>query len=197
MGNREKSVCPGGSIWCPCCECRHSVARSYTDHLLSRRAAIPKYRSEQVCEKAFLTLHDDNYAEYPEAYTNFHKAIKLDSHFVRPYVGLLELLLREGNPDVNAEPDELRKTTGKLITLAPHLAATYCARSILCYEDWDFPAATRYAFQATKANPEYELGHTWYGYVLEMTGWPIEARAQLEASLALAPPKPLFSAVLG
>jgi tetratricopeptide (TPR) repeat protein len=69
------------------------------------------------------------------------------------------------------------------------LGATAVAQSIVSYYDWDFPTARRFALQAIEANPSYELGHTWYGYMLTFWGWPFEARAQLNRSLELNPSK--------
>ena len=78
-----------------------------------------------LSQKGLLTIRGDNYAEFAETYTNFHEAIKLDPHFAQPYVGLLELLLREGVPSLPpSRSQEMRRIADKLGELAPHLAAT-------------------------------------------------------------------------
>jgi hypothetical protein len=48
--------------------------------------------------KGMLILRGDNYPQFAEAYTNFHQALELDPRFARPYIGLLELRLRESVP---------------------------------------------------------------------------------------------------
>ncbi len=150
-----------------------------------------------LCQSGLNIIRGDFYADFPKAYTNFHKAIELDSHFARPYVGLLELLLREGHPNVKSGQPELRNVAQKLEDLSPRLAATYCARSIMSWFDWNYPEAKRFAEQAIEADPTYELGHTWHGFLLTIWGWPSEGRAELETALKLAPSKVTIYRVLG
>jgi serine/threonine protein kinase len=138
------------------------------------------------CDKGLKIIRSDNYAELPEAYTNFQKAIALDPEFARPYIGLMEMGLREPVPASEAtDPETMRGLAAKLKKLAPHLGATAVAQSIVSYYDWDFPAAERFAKQATKASPSYELGHTWYAHMLTMWERPVEARQELEKSRSL------------
>jgi tetratricopeptide (TPR) repeat protein len=146
--------------------------------------------ANMLCAKALLIVQEDNYAEFADAYTNFQQAIRLDPHFARPYVGLFDLRLRHRVPTVAAmTPEELRRIAGKLKELAPDLGATWLAQSVISYNDLDFPAARRSAMQAIKADPRYELGHIWYGFMLMNWGWPIEGRAQADISQTLAPSK--------
>ena len=142
-----------------------------------------------LCQQGMDILRSDRYEAFPEAYTKLSRAIELDDHFAKPYAGLLELLLRESNPDVKGNQVDLRQVASRLRVLAPNLAATYCAGSIVSFYDWDFPSAKRDALRAIEANPGYELGHTWYGYVLLLWGWPREGRAEAEVSSALQPAK--------
>ncbi|HZM01590.1 MAG TPA: protein kinase [Candidatus Saccharimonadales bacterium] len=144
----------------------------------------------KLCAKGILVIRGDNTAEFKEAYTNFHQAIGLDPHFARPYIGLLELLVREDVPNAGPpEPEELRQIAGQLKKLAPNLAATWCAQAIINWYDWNYPEAQRCALQAIQADPNYELAHTWYGFMLCMGGYPAEGRAQMEISMVLAPSK--------
>jgi serine/threonine protein kinase len=148
------------------------------------------------CEKAMSVIRNDTYQEFGEAYTNFHLAIELDPRFARPYVGLLEFRLREPAPFLtNAE--SLPELAKKLKTLAPDLGATATAQAIVSYYDWDFEAAQRYARRAVKANPRYELSHTWYGFMLAHWDRPGEARAELEASTRLQPSKAIILRCIG
>jgi serine/threonine protein kinase len=154
--------------------------------------------ANMLCDKGLVILRGDNYAQSAEAYTNFQLAIELDTNFARPYVGLVELSLREPTPiDLPTNTTDMRVLAGRLKQLAPHLGATAIAQSIVNYYDWDFPAARRFAMQAIKANPKYELGHTWYGFMLTYWGWPVEGRAQLEISRNISPSKAIVYRCIG
>jgi len=151
------------------------------------------------CEKGLAIIREDNYTQLPEAYAYFTNAISLDPHFARPYVGLLEMALRDpGNVLTPMAAEELRKRAAACLKeLAPKLGATFVAQSINSYYDWNFPAAERYVLQGIKANPRYELGHTWYGYMLAHWGRPDEGRAQIEISQTLAPSKGIIYQCIG
>lgn len=139
-----------------------------------------------LCEKAMLIMRGDNYEAFPEAYANFNRAIELDPKFARAYAGLLELRLRESVPGMGPmERPELLGIAGKLQELAPNMAAAHCAQSALSFRDFDFLRATESALTAIKADPNYELAHTHYGFVLLALGRPSEAREQFEISRSL------------
>ncbi|MEK7676834.1 MAG: tetratricopeptide repeat protein [Verrucomicrobiota bacterium] len=151
-----------------------------------------------LCTKGLLTLRGDNYAQFAEAYTNFHRSIELDPHFARPYVGLFELRLREVVPSLGAtSPEEMRTIARKLKELGPNLAATHCAQSVISYYEWDFPQARRSIQEAIRAAPQYELSHNWHGFMLTHWGWPVEGRAEREIARTLAPSKVTLFRALG
>ena len=151
-----------------------------------------------LCTKGLLIIRGDNYSEFAEAYTNFHEAIQLDSNFAQPYVGLLELRLREGTPSLPpSTPAEMSRITDQLGRLAPNVAATAVAKSIISYNHREYPTARRFALQAIKINTRYELGHTWYGFMLTQWGWPLEGRKELEKARELAPSKVTIYRCLG
>jgi serine/threonine protein kinase len=130
--------------------------------------------ANRLCTKALLAVRGDNYAAFPEAYTNFHRAIELDPHFAGPYVGLLELRLRETVPALGpSTPEEMRTIARKLKDLAPDSAPANCAQSIVSWYEWKFPQAKRFILEAIKADSKYEQGHTWYAYMLGQWGDPI------------------------
>ena len=146
--------------------------------------------ADALCSKALRNLRADNQRGFPEVYTNLHRAIQLDPNFAKPYVGLLELRLRESMPGVKYPPEENERTiTRRLMELASESAAAHCGQAILSYYDWDFPRAERHARRTIQADPDYELGHTWYGFMLENWGRPVEARQQLEIARMLNPSK--------
>jgi tetratricopeptide (TPR) repeat protein len=146
------------------------------------------------CEKAMAVIRNDTSREFREAYTNFHRAIELDPHFARPYVGLLEFRLRDSQPFVT---ESLGNLATKLKELAPRSGATATAQAVVSYYDWNFPAAERYALQAIKTSPRYELAHTWYGFMLSHWDRPEESRAQLTNSLSLRPSKAIIYRCIG
>src|SRR5262245_57329850 len=144
--------------------------------LLLRQAARPAFSGDGppstnsdasiLCERAMRIIRGDNYAAFAEAYTNFSEAIRLDPAFARAYAGLMELRDRESVPGLGPmKPEELRKIVRKLKDLAPNIAATHCAQSMLSYRDLDFLQARTSALKAMQADPNYEYGHTWYGWM--------------------------------
>src|SRR5262249_48373935 len=146
--------------------------------------------ANRLCETAMTIVRGDRYDEFAKAHTNFLKAIKLDTNFAKPYVGLLELRLRESVPALPpTTPEEMRGIARKLKDLAPKSAATYSAQSVVNWYEWNYPEAKRFVQQAIKADPNYELGQTWYGYMLCIWGDPIASRKQYEIGQKLAPSK--------
>jgi hypothetical protein len=153
-----------------------------------------------LCDKAMYILRGDNFTEIGTAYTNFHKAIALDPNFARPYVGLLELRVREDVlvPGLKmATTDELRLIAWHLEKLAPHLAATYIAQAAINYSDRKFAEAEQCELAAIKANPNYEFSYTFYSWLLACYGRPNEALEQLTNSLRLEPSKVIVYRAFG
>jgi tetratricopeptide (TPR) repeat protein len=151
-----------------------------------------------LCAKALMNLRGDNQRGLPEVYTNLNRAIDLDPNFAKPYVGLLEIHLRETMPGVRYPPTEnLRTITQRLMELAPDSAAAHCGQSILNFFDWDYPSAEEHARRAVALGSEYELAHSFYGFMLTHWGRPEEARHKLEIARRLNPSKVQTHRVLG
>ena len=143
-----------------------------------------------LCDKGMYILRGDDFMQIGAAYTNFNEAIALDPNFARPYVGLLEIQIRESAPGVpSTTPEIMRSIAQHLEQLAPRLAATYCARGIVNWIDLNYPEAERCMLRAIKANPNYELAHTFYSWLLCCFDRPEEAFHQLQISQSLAPSK--------
>ena len=141
-----------------------------------------------LCDKAMYILRGDDFMQIAEAYTNFHRAIALDPNFARPYVGLLEIHVRESSPGVpRSTPEVMRGIARHLERLAPDLAATYVAEAVVNWSDWNYPESERCMLKAIKANPNYELAHTFYGWLLLCFDRPQEAYKQVQISQSLAP----------
>jgi tetratricopeptide (TPR) repeat protein len=151
-----------------------------------------------LCAKALLILRGDNHNAFTEAYTNLHRAIDLDPNFARPYVGLFELRGRERPPSLPATTlEEMRTINRRLKELAPNLGVTYCCQSLVDYEDLNFPNALDNARRATRADPNYELGHLFYAFVLLNFDRPVEARKEAQIARTIAPSKAAVYRVLG
>ncbi|MEO8429662.1 MAG: hypothetical protein ABI651_21430 [Verrucomicrobiota bacterium] len=103
-------------------------------------------------------------------------------------MGLLELVTRAGVPGVTFLPEENeRAITKKLEKLAPKSAALHCGKAIVAYFDWDFPEAKRHALRSIRIDPDYELAHTAYAFMLISWGRSVEARRQLEMARTANP----------
>ena len=158
------------------------------------------WTANALCKKALAILRNDAYAELADAYANFHRAIELDPNFARPYVGLLEFRVREDVEVPGVPPnrtEELRTIARQLERLAPNLAATHCAQSIIYWADWNFPAALRSAKEGTGVDPGYELGHAWSAWVFDCLGRPDDARKEGRKALDLAPSKTIVYRCMG
>ncbi len=142
-----------------------------------------------LCDKALTHLRFDNYSGFGQIYTNLHRAIELDRHFARPYVGLFELrTLNRPHPGLEFRTNETLRTIAQRLTeLGPDLAATYCAQSCLSFWDLDFPKAKRLAQKAAAAAPAYEFGRMCYGFMLTEWGLPEEGRTEIDAARRLQP----------
>jgi serine/threonine protein kinase len=145
-----------------------------------------------LCNRALYILRGDNYTEIGTAYTNFQKAIALDTNFARPYLGLLDI---RGREDVyvpglkNGGTNELQLIARHLEKLAPHHASTHIAQALINWSDRRFAEAEQCELAAIKANPNYEFGYTYYSWLLDCYGRPDEALEQLTNSLRLEPSK--------
>jgi len=147
-----------------------------------------------LCTEGFRIIRSDEYTNYFEAYTDFRRAIELEPRFAQPSVGMLELRLREPVPNV---PPFTPDIADRLEMLDPNLAATAVAKSVVSYYNGEYEAAERFAKKATNASSGYELGHTWYGYILTHWGRFAEGRSELEKSVKLAPSKAIVYTCLG
>jgi tetratricopeptide (TPR) repeat protein len=151
-----------------------------------------------LCAKALLILRGDNHNAFTEAYTNLHRAIDLDPNFARPYVGLFELHSRERPPSLPATRlDGIPTINRRLRELAPNLGVTYCCQAWVDYCDLNFPNALDNARRATKADPNYELGHLFYAFALLNFDRPVEARKEAQIARTIAPSKATVYRVLG
>ena len=184
------------------------AALALTAHLLGRRTSTSdadadgppstNMEANAICVKALGLLRADAIDKFPQVYANLHRAADLDTNFAKPYIGLLELRLRQYDPGPGkAPPDEIGIITERLSKLAPRHSATLCAQAITNWSHGDFSRAEECALDAIEAGPNYELAHTFYAWMLTMWGRPKEARPLLEKSLALRSGKALIYGCMG
>ena len=147
--------------------------------------------ANMLCDKGMLIIRGDNFAQFADAFTNFHRAIELGPPIsLGRTSGCWNWCTRESVPSLGpTTSDELLMIAQKLKQLAPNLAATHQVQSYMSWLDWDYPQAKSSALRALKANPRYEMGHTWYGFLLAHWGWPAEGRAELEIAQRAGPAK--------
>jgi tetratricopeptide (TPR) repeat protein len=165
----------------------------------SASSELPPSTNEQatkLCYKAMNIVAADNSAELPLAYTNFLKAIALDTNYVQPLVGLFKLRTQNrmpGLPPLNLE--EFRAIVLKLQQLAPNLAATLEAQSRMSYFELDFPQAERQILKALDADPK--ANRAFYAYLLTMWGRAEKAREQLRITLTNTPADAIVFRIMG
>jgi tetratricopeptide (TPR) repeat protein len=173
----------------------HPLPESYSDGPDSTNNV-----ANVLCRKAIHVIRDDIYDEFSEAYSNLLKAARLDPRFARPYIGMLELRLRETFPGVPpAKTSEMKEIANKLNELLSNSAPAYCAQSVIQFYDWHFLQAEQCAQKAIKVNPNYELAHTFYAFMLTQWGTNRldEARRELALSDSLLPGKATIPRCLG
>jgi serine/threonine protein kinase/predicted Zn-dependent protease len=133
-----------------------------------------------------------------DAYTNLLEAIRLEPTFVSAYVALFEMTIREQFPGKPTNQlAQVRELATKLKGLAPELAATQTAQSIVQWADGHYEAALSFCRKAIAADASYELAHTHYGFLLTILGRIDEGRRQVELAELLAPSKAVIKTVLG
>jgi serine/threonine protein kinase len=141
-----------------------------------------------LSDQAMKILRGSIWTEFPAAWTNLHQAIEHDPNFVQPYVGLVEMNFRERFPGLPAVTRETWKDlVSHLERLAPRLAATHCAKSLLARWDLNYIEAEREALEAIKANPNYEVGHTLHSWLLLLVGRPDDALEEFQKTKTISP----------
>jgi serine/threonine protein kinase len=128
----------------------------------------------------------DHYDEFPEAFTNFYLASRLDTNYALPWAGLLELRLREWHPALpKSTPEDMRQIRDALKKRAPSSAAAYCAQAVVSWFEWRFPEAKHFVNKAINADPDYEQADTWFGFMLASWGDPVRSRAEYAKSMSI------------
>jgi tetratricopeptide (TPR) repeat protein len=162
----------------------------------SELAPSTNQQATKLCYKAMNVVAADNSAQLPLAYTNFLKAIALDTNYVQPLVGLFKLRTQNrmpGLPPPNLE--ELRAIALKLYQLAPNLAGTLEVQSRMSYFDLDFPQAEKQILKALETDPK--ANRAFYAYLLTKWGRAEEAREQLRITLTNTPTDAILYRMMG
>lgn len=121
----------------------------------------------------------------------FGRAVETDPAFARAYAGLADahlLLERYGVAPPGESIPAAKRSARRAVELDDSLAEAHVP---LAYAhmigDWDFDAASREFQRTIELNPEYALGHHWYGWCLTAQGRLDEALAELEEARSLEP----------
>jgi eukaryotic-like serine/threonine-protein kinase len=131
----------------------------------------------------------------------FNRAIKIDSTYAMPYVGLAdsysllsvygEVPPREAMPLAKAAANRALEIDGTLVEAQAALADIQWAY------DWDSTTAERGFRHAIELNPNYASAHQWYALLLSNHGRHAEAIAEIERARDLDPLSLIIQANVG
>lgn len=133
--------------------------------------------------------------------SSFQKAIDLDPNYSLAYSGLADadfvLSISGAGPSRELMP-AAEAAALKAIQLDPTLAEAHTSLAqILADYDWNWAEAEREYRRATELNPNYSIGHLWYGAFLMDMGRSREAIAEIGESQKLDPLSSLPGTFLG
>ncbi len=127
----------------------------------------------------------------------YNEAIARDPGFVPAYFGRFHSYVGLGAYDRDAPADlrlEFLAAAAKLEEMAPWLAESHAAASLVKWADWKFPEALAEAHKATRIRAASKRGrataHNLYGFFLLQTGKPDEALEQYQLAEKLTPSNP-------
>jgi tetratricopeptide (TPR) repeat protein len=121
--------------------------------------------------------------DFPQAVTNFNRAIEIEPRFVAAYARLFETYLMgedRGFP-IAGKTEKLNELSARLRELAPTNADTLAAVAIVKYmNQWQWKEAEKKFKEALETGPKCRMALTYYGYFLTLLGRARDARGILE-----------------
>jgi serine/threonine-protein kinase len=131
----------------------------------------------------------------------FEQALSIDGGFALAYSGMADAYLNLGywgyRPLAEAFP-RARTAAQRALAIDPSLAEAHVSLAMVHREyDWDWKAAGQTYERALKLNPNYAVGHQWYGAHLGSLGRHEEARAAIQRAIELDPLSSIIQATLG
>ncbi len=131
----------------------------------------------------------------------FKQAIAKDSNYALAYAGLADSYTILGNynlfPPQQTYP-EAKTAALKALSIDPNLAEAHASLgfAIMNY-DWDWAAAERELKRAIEINPNYATAHSWYAFLLTVTGRFEEAALPRKKAMELGPRSPVINTDVG
>jgi tetratricopeptide (TPR) repeat protein len=132
------------------------------------------------------------------AVQSYRKAIAADPTYAQPWVGLADAYVSLGIPTFGPlRPLESRRLAKEAVLKALDLdaqsAEAHCTMGFISYfQDWSWRQAENEFRRALVLNPEYALGHDWYGDYLNAMGRFPEAMQQITRARQIDPLSPLL-----
>jgi eukaryotic-like serine/threonine-protein kinase len=138
---------------------------------------------------------------FEKAIECFNQAVALDPNYALAYAGLADcydLCSYHGIlPPAEAAP-KVKWAATKALEIDPTLAEVHTSLGMARFWfDWDWPAAEKEFKRAVELNPNYGVGHYWYGVYLGAMGRKAEAIAENQRARALEPFSIMINAYLG
>ena len=132
------------------------------------------------------------------AVQSYRNAIAADPTYAQPWVGLADAYVALGVPTFGPlRPLESRRLAKeavfKALDLDAQSAEAHCTLGFISYfQDWSWRQAENEFRRALVLNPEYALGHDWYGDYLNAMGRFPEAMQQITRAREIEPLSPLI-----
>jgi tetratricopeptide (TPR) repeat protein len=131
----------------------------------------------------------------------FQQAIDRAPAFALAYIGMADAYINLGAwcevPPREAYP-RARAAATRALALDEGLAEAHISLAQVRKQyEWDWEAARRSFLRGLELNPNYSIGHFWYGEWLAGRGLHAEAIASLQKALDLDPLSPMSHAALG
>ena len=127
------------------------------------------------------------------AVQSFKDAIAADPTYAQPWVGLADAYVALGVPAFGTlRPQEARRLARqavlKALDLDPQSGEAHCTLGFISYfQDWSWKEAENEFRRGLMLNPEYAMGHDWYGdYLLAMGHFP-DAMTQIQRARQIEP----------
>jgi eukaryotic-like serine/threonine-protein kinase len=128
----------------------------------------------------------------------FERALRRDPHYALAQSGIAEVWIARLQMGLSSASEAAPKATAaalRALKLDSTLAEGHYDLALIGIQDWDWSAAEA-AFQRTFAlRPNFADARAYHSHLLNITGRPAPARAQMDRAIAQDPLNPLFRAL--
>jgi serine/threonine protein kinase len=164
----------------------------------SKGGKIPNPEAQRLYELGrwhHQQLTDDS---LKKAIAYLNKAIEIDPGYAEPHAALFQIYFWGVQGVSEKEKNEkVRQIAGKLLSLAPNLAAGHVALSWSKYCDGDWAGAEHEIQRALRLDPNYATAHGVYCYYLSMLDRVEEARVHGKRAQELDPTSRIEATLAG